>query len=117
MPEDFHLLVNSKHPLGGGLSAEHAHSIEVRAITYVRGLVCFPYLDRTDETRIIQFVVKILCQAMREDRSLALLKDKGQAGELIVDVLMKGAIAKIFDAEEREKMVSSRTYGCPCYIP
>jgi len=42
---------------------------------------------------------------MREDRSLALLNDKEQAGELIVDVLMKGAIAKIFDADEREKMV------------
>ena len=35
MPEDFHLLVNSKHPLGG-LSEAHALAIERRAVAYVK---------------------------------------------------------------------------------
>ena len=80
MPEDFHLLVNSTHPLGLGISEAHAKMIEKRAIAYVRALLAFPYLDTVDETRIITFVTKIICQAMRADRSLEMLRDKQAAG-------------------------------------
>ena len=105
MPEDYHLLVKHRHPLGGGLSKEHAHEIETRAIKYVKCLLSFPYLDEADEDRVIQFVVKIICQSMREDRTLDMLADKDMAGELIVDVLMKGAVRKLFNKEEKEKIV------------
>ena len=105
MPEDYHLLVKHRHPLGGGLSKEHAHEIETRAIKYVKCLLSFPYLDEADEDRVIQFVVKIICQSMREDRTLDMLVDKDMAGELIVDVLMKGAVRKLFNKEEKEKIV------------
>ena len=105
LPEDYHLLVTHRHPLGGGLSKEHAHEIETRAIKYVKCLLSFPYLDEADEDRVIQFVVKIICQSMREDRTLDMLVDKEMAGELIVDVLMKGAVRKLFNKEEKEKIV------------
>ena len=42
---------------------------------------------------------------MREDRTLDMLADKDMAGELIVDVLMKGAVRKLFNKEEKEKIV------------
>ena len=105
MPEDYHLLVQHKHPLGGGLSKEHADEIESRAVKYVQCLLSFPYLDEADEERVIQFVVKIICQSMREDRTLSMLVDKNVAGGMIVDVLMKGAVRKLFNKEEKEKII------------
>ena len=104
LPFDFFQLVHSEHNLGG-IEEDHALAIEERIVPYVNSLLSFPFLDKSDESRVIHFVVKIVVEAMRHDADLTKLYNRKHAGKLIVTVLMKGAISKIYDKEERHQLV------------
>jgi hypothetical protein len=115
MPIDYHMLVQSCHPLGG-LSAGQAKELERRLVHSVRRRVEFPFLDPKDERRVVQFVVTIVTQVMREDRELNLLlygdsHGDNQSADLIINVLMKGAVSKLFEASEKEALIEELSSG------
>jgi len=104
LPRDYFHLVRSSHSLGG-IDEKLANQIEERTVPLVQSLCTFPFLDKEDEARIIHFVVKIIVQSMREDRQLEKIENREYAGDLIVSVLMKGAVSKLFDSHARDKML------------
>ncbi len=116
LPFDFFSLVHSEHYLGG-IEEKQAIEIEERVIPYVKSLLSFPFLDASDESRVIHFVCKIVIEAMRQDCDLNKLYNRKHVGQLIVDVLMKGAISKIYDKDERDKLVDDAVTNWTSVLP
>ena len=88
-----------------GIDEELARQLTRRLEKHVRANVSLPYLDRDNEKMLVQCVVELLVQSMREGVRLEDACKIENAGETIVNVFMKGPIGVLFETEERAELV------------
>ena len=93
------------------ISRDHTDALCQRLMEHARRRCSLPFLDAADEARVIGAVVVIVSHAMLSGNTIGLLCSPSSAHtrHLVVDVLLKGVMARYFDPAERESMIKAVT--------
>lgn len=87
-----------------GMDDDVAEKLRSRLDTYVKSRVQLPYLDETDEARVVSSVVAIVVQCMKTGQDVDSVCEPRQSGELILDVFVKGTVG-FLDEQNRKAVV------------
>ena len=89
-----------------GVEDELAQTLYERLQEHVTRYVSLPYLDETDEARVISAVCKVIVESMKKGRQFDEVVEPVNSGELILDVFIKGSVG-IFDSNNRKEFVDN----------
>jgi hypothetical protein len=86
-----------------GMDDEVADQLRHRLDQYVKSRVQLPYLDETDEARVVSSVVAVVIECMKTGQNVDTVCEPRQSAELILDVFVKGTVG--FLDEHNKKAV------------
>lgn len=89
-----------------GVDDDLAATLNERLLDYVTKEVSLPYLDYTDEARVMAAVCAVIVESMKKGRHFDEVVEPVNSGELIIDVFVKGAVG-IFDSNNKKEFVSN----------
>ena len=85
-----------------GLGEEQADSLRDRLVEYCKWKLKLPFLEDTDEVRVITAVCAVLVESLKKGNSFENVVEPVNSGELILDVFVKGAVGLLDQAHQKE---------------
>ncbi|EKX51518.1 hypothetical protein GUITHDRAFT_102782 [Guillardia theta CCMP2712] len=85
-----------------GIDEEHAESMKSRLIEFVKWNIKIPYLDATDEARVVTAVCAVIVESLKKGKSFKNVVEPVNSGELIMDVFVKGSVGLLDSANKKQ---------------
>ena len=85
-----------------GLDEDSAEILRSRLVEYCKWKLKLPFLDETDEIRVITAVCAVIVESLKKGNSFKNVVEPVNSGELIMDVFVKGSVGLLDEQNKRE---------------
>ena len=93
-----------------GFDDETAEVLRHRLVDYCKWKLKLPYLDETDEIRVITAVCAVIVESLKKGNSFKNVVEPVNSGELIIDVFVKGSVG-LLDEDNKKEFISTIADG------
>ena len=93
-----------------GFDDETAEVLRHRLVDYCKWKLKLPYLDETDEIRVITAVCAVIVESLKKGNSFKNVVEPVNSGELIIDVFVKGSVG-LLDEDNKKEFISTISDG------
>ena len=92
-----------------GLDEEAAEVLRNRLVEYCKWKLKLPFLDETDEIRVITAVCAVIVESLKKGNSFNNVVEPVNSGELLIDVFVKGSVGLLDEQNKKNSSEPSRT--------